>query len=77
MIVEYVIQCPMPLPLHILQFLLSHAEIVTEFIYQSLANLMTNFCLMGVDRLNVLDNALIRAGPADKSKTLFLVAGTQ
>ena len=54
MIVEYVIQCPMPLPLHILQFLLGHAEIMTEFMYESQANLMTNFCLIGADRLNVL-----------------------
>ena len=42
---ECVIQCPMPLPLHILQLLLGHAEIMTEFMYESLANLMTNFRL--------------------------------
>ena len=38
----------------ILQFLLGHAEIMTEFMYESPANLMTNFCLIGGDRLNVL-----------------------
>jgi hypothetical protein len=43
----------MPLPLHILQLLLGHAEIMTEFMYESLANLMTNFCFVGADRLNV------------------------
>ena len=43
----------MPLPLHILQLLLGHAEIMTEFMYESLPNLMTNFCLIGTDRLNV------------------------
>jgi len=44
----------MPLPLHILQLFLSHAEIITEFMSESLANLMTNFCLVGADRLNIL-----------------------
>jgi hypothetical protein len=43
----------MPLPLHILQLLLGHAEIMTAFMHESLPNLMTNFCLMGTDRLNV------------------------
>jgi len=26
---------------------------MTEFMYESLPNLMTNFCLIGTDRLNV------------------------
>ena len=43
----------MPLPLHILQLLFGHAEIMTEFMYESLPNLMTNFCLIRTDRLNV------------------------
>ena len=42
---ECVIQCPMPLPLHILQLLLSHPKIVPQFMYESLANLMTHFGL--------------------------------
>ena len=42
------------LELHIPQLLLGHAEIMTEFMYESLANLMTNFRLIGADRLNVL-----------------------
>ena len=41
------------LPLHILQLLFGHAEIMTEFMYESLANLMTDFRLIGADRLNV------------------------
>src|SRR5579864_9751397 len=44
----------MPLPLHILQLLLGHAEIMTEFMYESLADLMAHFRLIGADRLNVL-----------------------
>jgi len=39
--------------LHILELLFGHAEIMTEFMYESLANLMTNFCLIEADRLNV------------------------
>ena len=47
-------QCAvMPLPLHILQLVFGHAEIMTEFMYESLANLMTNFRLIREDRLNV------------------------
>jgi hypothetical protein len=42
---EYVIQRPMPLPLHILQLLLGHPKIVPQFMYESLANLMTHFGL--------------------------------
>ena len=44
----------MPLPLHILQLLFGHAELMTEFMYERLANLMTNFYLIRADRLNVL-----------------------
>jgi hypothetical protein len=44
----------MPLPLHIFQLVLRHAEIMTEFMYESLANLMTNLCVIGADHLNVL-----------------------
>ena len=42
---ESVIQCPMCLPLHILQLLLGHPKIVPQFMYESLANLMTYFSL--------------------------------
>jgi hypothetical protein len=42
---ECAIQCPMPLPLHILQLLLGHPKIVPQFVYESLANLMTHFGL--------------------------------
>jgi hypothetical protein len=43
----------MPFPLHILQLLLGHAEIMTEFMYESLADLMSDFSLIRADRLNV------------------------
>jgi hypothetical protein len=33
---------------------LRHAEIVTEFMYESLANLVADFGLSGADRLNIL-----------------------
>src|SRR5436305_765444 len=42
---ECVIQCPMPLPLHILQLLLIHPKIVPQFMYESLTNLITHFGL--------------------------------
>jgi hypothetical protein len=42
---ECVMQYPMPLPLHILQLLLGHPKIVPQFMYESLANLMTHFGL--------------------------------
>ena len=45
MIGECVIQCPTPLPLHILQLFLGHPKIVPQFMYESLANLMTHFGL--------------------------------
>ena len=32
--------------LHVLQLFLGHAEVMTEFMYERLANLMTNFCLI-------------------------------
>jgi hypothetical protein len=40
---DRVIQSRMPVQLHILQLLLGHAEIMTQFMYESLANLMTDF----------------------------------
>ena len=43
----------MILPLHILQLLLGHAEIMAEFMYESLADLMSDFSLVGADRFNV------------------------
>jgi hypothetical protein len=42
---ECVIQCPLPLALHILQLLLGHPKMVPQFMYESLANLMTHFGL--------------------------------
>jgi hypothetical protein len=71
-----VIQCPMPLPLHILQLLLSHPKIVPQFMYESLANLMTNFRLACADRFDVLLVKHDVGRPTEKSKTLFLVVGT-
>ena len=44
----------MPLPLHILQLLLGHAEVVSQFVHKRLADLMSHFSLIGADRLNVL-----------------------
>ena len=42
---ECVIRCPIAVPLHILQLLLGHPKIVPQFMYESLANLMTHFGL--------------------------------
>jgi hypothetical protein len=42
---ERVIECPMRLPLDILQLLLRHPKIVLQFMYESLADLMTHFGL--------------------------------
>ncbi len=39
--------------LNVLQLLFSHAEIMTKFMDESLANLMTDFRVIGADRLNV------------------------
>lgn len=39
----------MRLPLHILRLFLSHSKIVSQFMDESLANLITNFCLIGAD----------------------------
>jgi len=47
-------ECVLPLPLHIFQLLLRPAEIMTEFVYESLANLVTNFCLACADGFDVL-----------------------
>lgn len=44
----------MPLLLHILQLLLGHPKIVPQFMYESLADLTSDFSLVGADRLNVL-----------------------
>jgi len=44
----------MPLPLHILQLLLGHPKIVSQFMYESLADLMSDLSLIGADRLNIL-----------------------
>jgi len=44
----------MPLQLHILQLLLSHPKIVPQFMYESLANLMSDFSLVRADRFNIL-----------------------
>jgi hypothetical protein len=43
-----------PSPLHILQLFLGHPKIVPEFMYESLADLMSDFSLIGADRFNIL-----------------------
>ena len=50
--------------LNILQLLLGHAEIMTEFMYESLADLMSDLSLIGADRLNILliKHDMIRSG---------------
>ena len=51
---ESVIQCRMPLQLHILQLFLIHPEIVTEFVYDGQADLFVDFRVAGANRLNIL-----------------------
>jgi hypothetical protein len=50
--------------LNILQLLLGHPEIVPQFMYESLADLMSDFSVIGADRLNVLlvKHDVIRSG---------------
>lgn len=40
--------------LHVLQLPLGHAEIMAEFMHESLTNLMANFCLACADGFDVL-----------------------
>jgi len=40
--------------LNILQLLLRHPEVVTQFVHERLADLVANFCLVRTDRFDVL-----------------------
>src|SRR5579872_1968340 len=41
------------LPQNVPKLLLGHPKIVPQFMYESLANLMTDFCLLAADVLNI------------------------
>lgn|GEM_PF-6194389 len=51
---ECLIQCPMPLPLHILQLLLIQPEIVTQFMDDCQTDLFADFGLTGADCFDIL-----------------------
>ena len=62
--------------LYVLKLFLGHAEVVPQFVHERLADLVSDFCLARTDRFDLLLIKHDVAGPTDKSKTLFFVAGT-
>jgi hypothetical protein len=69
------VQCPVPLPLHIFQLFLSHTEIVTEFVDDGQADLFADFRIAGANRLNILLVEDDMIGSARQVEYAFLRGG--
>jgi hypothetical protein len=65
----------MPLPLHIFQLFLSHAEIVTQFVDYGQSDLFADFRLAGADCLNILLIEDDMIGSARQVEYAFLRGG--